>query len=172
MEQVKLIHDIDLDKKKRKKKRERQEEKLKKMAPPAKKSRVPLDTMLGLEKEDVPLENEETKSNSKQKFEFHIVNNTIDEEHKYELIIENKLSKKAERINDNFRKPANFFGVPNSVYINYPRIENELQKLEESFYHIFEQAFYLGPLRDYPRRLYSWAGDRPEGVGDRLHRSV
>ena len=57
MEQVELIHDIDLDEKRRKKKRERQEEKLIKTAPLTKKSRVPLDTMSGLsmeEKIDIP----------------------------------------------------------------------------------------------------------------------
>ena len=69
MEQVKLIHDIDLDKKRRKKKRERHEEKLKRTALPAKKSQVPLDTMSGLEKEDIPLEHKEIESEPKQEFE-------------------------------------------------------------------------------------------------------
>jgi hypothetical protein len=66
-----------------------------------------------------------------------------------------------------FRNPANFFGVPNRVYVNNPAIEDKLQSVEESFYHFFEQIYYLGPLREYPRRLYSWAGDKPQGVGDR-----
>ena len=55
-----MVHDIDQEGKRRKKKRERQEEKLrKKGSPPAKKSRVPLDTMLGLDKEDTPFEHKE-----------------------------------------------------------------------------------------------------------------
>ena len=65
MDQVELIHDIDLDEKRRKKKRERQEEKLKKTAPPTKRSRVPLDTMSRLstkEKSDIPSKLEESKT--------------------------------------------------------------------------------------------------------------
>jgi hypothetical protein len=29
------------------------------------------------------------------------------------------------------------------------------------------RVFYLGPLRDHPRRFYQWAGDTPEDVGQR-----
>jgi len=101
------------------------------------------------------------------KFKFEIINSTFDDEPYYEFIIENIFAEKTQRIGDGFRKPSNFFGVPNAVYINYPRVENDLQEIEESFYHFFEQIYYLGPLRDYPRRLYSWAGDKPQGVGDR-----
>ena len=71
MEQVELIHDIDLDEKRRKKKRERQEEKLKKTAPPTKKNRVPLDTMSGLsteEKSNISLDFKESKI--EQELEF------------------------------------------------------------------------------------------------------
>ena len=72
MEQVELIHDIDLDEKRRKKKRERQEEKLKKTASPTKKSRVPLDTMSRLsmeEKIDIPSKHEDSKTKQEQEFE-------------------------------------------------------------------------------------------------------
>ena len=65
IEQVELVHDIDLDEKKSKKKRERQEEKLKKIASPAKKSQVPLDTMSRLsieEKLDILSELKESKT--------------------------------------------------------------------------------------------------------------
>jgi len=30
---------------------------------------------------------------------------------------------------------------------------------------ILSKFFYLGPLRDYPKRIYQWSGDSPEGVG-------
>jgi len=111
-------------------------------------------------------------SNFKHKFEFNITNDTIDDEHYYELVINNILSNKIERIDNGFRKPTNFYGVPNPVYINYPRIENELQGLEESFYHLFEQLYYLGPLRDYPRRTYVWGGGSSTDVGNRGERAV
>ena len=69
---MELIHDIDLDEKRRKKKRERQEEKLKKIAPPTKKSKVPLDTMSGLstkEKSNFPSKLEESKIEQELEFE-------------------------------------------------------------------------------------------------------
>ena len=85
----------------------------------------------------------------------------------YGFRINNLLSLKEKIIEGSFKNPANFFGVPNGVYLNHPLIEDELQRVEESFYNFFEQIYYLGPLREYPRRLYSWAGDRPQGVSDR-----
>jgi len=30
---------------------------------------------------------------------------------------------------------------------------------------ILSKFFYLGPLRDYPKRIYQWSGESPEGVG-------
>lgn len=102
-----------------------------------------------------------------REFNFNIINDTWDDEPYYKFITRNNAFKKEERIGDAFRNPRNFFGIPNAVYINYPRLENELQVVEESFYHFFDQIYYLGPLREYPRRLYSWAGDKPQGVGSR-----
>ena len=65
-----MVHDIDQEEKRRKKNRERQEEKLKKKgSPPANKSRVPFDTMLGLDKEYTPFEHKEIESKPKQQFE-------------------------------------------------------------------------------------------------------
>ncbi|MGI4883604.1 MAG: DUF3696 domain-containing protein [Janthinobacterium lividum] len=102
-----------------------------------------------------------------RKFQFDIANDALADEAHYEFSIKNLVSERSEAIGETFRNPANFFGIPNSVYINYPRVEDELQGIEESFYHLFDQIYYLGPLREYPRRLYSWAGDKPQGVGDR-----
>lgn len=85
----------------------------------------------------------------------------------FSLTIEKGPSNSIEKVPGKFHNPSNFFGIPNNVYINYPSIEDQLQRTEESFYHLFETIHYLGPLREYPRRTYSWAGSRPEGVGDR-----
>ena len=43
--------------------------------------------------------------------------------------------------------------------------ELEYEKLMDSIY-------YLGPLREYPRREYHWAGSSPEDVGQRGERAV
>ena len=85
----------------------------------------------------------------------------------FSLKIEKGSTDKVEHLADSFHNPTNFFGVPNSAYINYPSIEDRLQPVEESFYHLFDSIHYLGPLREYPRRTYTWAGSRPDGVGDR-----
>ena len=38
--------------------------------------------------------------------------------------------------------------------------------LEASYEGLMDRIFYLGPLRDRPRRNYTWSGARPKGVGD------
>ncbi len=38
--------------------------------------------------------------------------------------------------------------------------------LEASYEGLMDRIFYLGPLRDRPRRSYTWSGARPKGVGD------
>ena len=38
-------------------------------------------------------------------------------------------------------------------------------KFEEAFENLFSRILYLGPLREYPRRRYPWAGDHPIGIG-------
>jgi hypothetical protein len=37
---------------------------------------------------------------------------------------------------------------------------------------IFRSAFYVGPLREYPKRLYSWSGELPDHVGARGDRAI
>jgi predicted ATPase len=34
-----------------------------------------------------------------------------------------------------------------------------------AFERQLQRIYYLGPLREYPQRIYSWAGERPNGVG-------
>ncbi len=33
--------------------------------------------------------------------------------------------------------------------------------------NLLERVYHLGPLREHPRRVYSWAGDSPESVGQK-----
>ena len=37
--------------------------------------------------------------------------------------------------------------------------------LQEAFENLFSRILYLGPLREYPRRRYSWEGNHPKGIG-------
>lgn len=36
-----------------------------------------------------------------------------------------------------------------------------------AFEELFKNTFYLGPLRDYPNRIYPWSGEKPQDVGTR-----
>ncbi|MBD2075496.1 DUF3696 domain-containing protein [Phormidium sp. FACHB-592] len=35
------------------------------------------------------------------------------------------------------------------------------------FETLFQNIYYLGPLREYPKRIYAWSGERPQDVGRR-----
>lgn len=37
--------------------------------------------------------------------------------------------------------------------------------IDSSFEHCFANIYYLGPVRDYPKRFYSWSGETPHDVG-------
>ena len=47
-----------------------------------------------------------------------------------------------------------------------------LSHLELYFEETFDRVLYLGPLREYPRREYTWSGGRPTGVGRSGERAV
>jgi len=67
--------------------------------------------------------------------------------------------------------PIRFYGFPNEVaafYQNAGFTSDLVLGLEEQFTHLY----YLGPLRDYPRRSYTWSGEIPEHVGYRGERAV
>jgi len=47
-----------------------------------------------------------------------------------------------------------------------------LADLQLAFEKLFESVYYLGPLREYPRRQYTWAGAEPADMGRRGERVV
>ena len=55
------------------------------------------------------------------------------------------------------------FLYKNAEFLNF--FELEYEKLMDSVYH-------LGPLREYPKQTYSWAGSSPDNVGQRGERAV
>lgn len=62
--------------------------------------------------------------------------------------------------------PTKFYGFPPVLQSLY--LEDQTHSFEDEF----AQVYYLGPLRDYPRREYSWTGSRPSGVGKQGERAV
>ncbi len=67
--------------------------------------------------------------------------------------------------------PVKFYGFPDQVkayFINAGFLSDFQLKFEE----LFTRVYYLGPLRDYPRRQYTWAGAQPADMGRRGEKAI
>lgn len=67
--------------------------------------------------------------------------------------------------------PVKFYGFPDQVRAYYQNA-GFLSDFELALENSFAQMYYLGPLRDYPRRQYVWAGAQPIDMGRRGERAV
>ncbi len=67
--------------------------------------------------------------------------------------------------------PAKSYGFPDQVR-GYYQNAGFLSDFELEFEKLFARLFYLGPLREYPKRQYAWAGGQPADVGRRGERVV
>jgi len=47
-----------------------------------------------------------------------------------------------------------------------------LNEFEKAYEDLIDSIYYLGPLREYPRREYQWAGSSPKDVGQRGERTI
>jgi predicted ATPase len=62
--------------------------------------------------------------------------------------------------------PIKFYGFPDQVKAYYKNA-GFLSDFQLKFEELFSRVYYLGPLRDYPRRQYVWAGAQPTDMGRR-----
>ncbi|WP_322487870.1 hypothetical protein [Chloroflexus sp.] len=60
--------------------------------------------------------------------------------------------------------PIKCYGFPDQVNAYY-RNASFLADFVLAFEELFNNIFYLGPLREYPQRDYTWSGQRPQDVG-------
>jgi hypothetical protein len=67
--------------------------------------------------------------------------------------------------------PVKFYGFPDRVFADYQNA-TFLAELQLVFEEMFEHVYYLGPLRDSPKRHYTWAGSEPADMGRRGERAV
>jgi len=67
--------------------------------------------------------------------------------------------------------PAKCYGFPDQVRAYYQNAAF-LSDFELRFEELFARLFYLGPLREYPKRQYSWSGALPLDVGLRGERVI
>ena len=64
----------------------------------------------------------------------------------------------------NLPPPVKCYGFPDEVSGYYQNL-GFLSDFVLAFENLFSQITYLGPLREYPRRSYTWSGERPQDVG-------
>lgn len=68
-------------------------------------------------------------------------------------------------------EPLRFYGFPDEVaayFQNAAFTSDFVLELERAL----RSLFYVGPLREQPKRLYLWSGEAPEHVGDRGERAI
>ena len=63
-----------------------------------------------------------------------------------------------------FPPPIQCYGFPNEVLRAYHKAEL-FRELSLAFEKLCEDILYLGPLREYPQRVYTWLGENPRDVG-------
>ena len=67
--------------------------------------------------------------------------------------------------------PAKCYGFPDQVR-GYFQNTGFLSDFELQFEQLLSRLFYLGPLREHPKRQYSWAGAQPADMGRRGERVI
>ncbi len=67
--------------------------------------------------------------------------------------------------------PVKCYGFPNEINARYQNA-GFFADLQLQFENLFLGTKYLGPLRDYPKRQYSWLGTEPIDMGPRGERVV
>ena len=68
-------------------------------------------------------------------------------------------------------QPVKSYGFPDQVNSYYQNAAF-LADFVLAFEGVFQNIYYLGPLRDYPRRSYTWAGYQPQDVGKKGEQAV
>lgn len=62
--------------------------------------------------------------------------------------------------------PIKCYGFPDQVKAYYQNA-GFLSDFQLAFEELFSNIYYLGPLREYPKRQYTWAGAQPADMGRR-----
>jgi predicted ATPase len=86
---------------------------------------------------------------------------------------------KEPRLSDLIIKPSKFYSTSQISHLTVTdpkKFTREVPKLLDYGIYELERLFYgmsyLGPLREYPSRLYAWAGEQTQSVGNRGERAV
>jgi predicted ATPase len=68
-------------------------------------------------------------------------------------------------------QPVRFYGFPDEATAHYQNTAF-LSDLVLELERMLKSVFYVGPLREYPKRLYLWSGETPDHVGVKGDRAV
>ncbi|WP_229725472.1 AAA family ATPase [Hymenobacter baengnokdamensis] len=70
--------------------------------------------------------------------------------------------------------PLKFYNAPHFIDITLDEFNKDYatDSLPRELENLFERIEYLGPLREYPNRLYIWAGEQTQSVGSRGERAI
>ena len=68
-------------------------------------------------------------------------------------------------------QPIKSYGFPDQIN-SYYQNASFLADFVLAFERLFKNIYYLGSLRDYPRRSYTWAGYQPQDVGKKGEQAV
>jgi len=68
-------------------------------------------------------------------------------------------------------EPLRFYGFPDEATAYYQNTAF-LSDLTLQMERMLRSIYYVGPLREYPRRLYLWSGEIPDHVGIRGDRAI
>ena len=60
--------------------------------------------------------------------------------------------------------PARFYGFPEELYSYFQNVAG-FADLQLELERVLKSIYYLGPLRQYPKPSYTWAGQAPSDVG-------
>ena len=100
-----------------------------------------------------------------------ISNTSSQKEFIYKLHKNGSLFEKRENVEDSInQKPDDFHLLKNygSWYQSnhhFPMDNSWLSTLAPAYEDLFQNTYYLAPLREYPKRTYLWSGERPQDVG-------
>jgi len=78
----------------------------------------------------------------------------------------------SKQVSDNYNSipvffpPIKHYAFPSDVKSLYQH-EVFLSEFVLAYEQAFQKIYYLGPLREYPQRIYAWAGGEPQDVGHR-----
>ena len=67
--------------------------------------------------------------------------------------------------------PVKCYGFPDQVK-SYYQNAGFLSDFELMFEELFSRIYYLGPLREHPKRQYFWTGEQPADVGQRGEKAI